>query len=109
MLQSRETLNDDVIYNLFYTDSNVPKAAVGKVWHEIAKMLHVNPGKSRPNDKFSDLICLPAWMQQFLPVWTDIDDIEDWVNTLQSSVSSSNSSPINTIDELIRAVSTSTS
>lgn len=52
---NRVNLSDDEFFLQFYSDSELPKAKIIKVWHDIALILDVDPGKLRPSDKLTEL------------------------------------------------------
>ncbi|MFA5794919.1 MAG: hypothetical protein WC980_07650 [Candidatus Brocadiia bacterium] len=54
-LRGREILSTSEIYDRFYNGSNVPQDAFYAAWNEIAKVLGVNAGQIRPDDKMINL------------------------------------------------------
>jgi hypothetical protein len=54
-LGDRPILSDDDIYLQFYAQSDIPKEVIIKTWHNIAEIVHVNPGILRPNDRLETL------------------------------------------------------
>lgn len=52
LLEGRESLTDDEIYQRFYASSGFEKAAVIELWHEVARVLRAPAGQLRPTDKF---------------------------------------------------------
>ena len=51
-LNAREALSDDEIYQRFYAASDLNKAAVLDVWHEIAGVLRAPAERLQPADRF---------------------------------------------------------
>jgi len=52
VLDTREALSDDEIYQRFYAASGLSKAAVIDVWHEVARVLRVPAERLQPTDRF---------------------------------------------------------
>lgn len=52
LLEGREALTDDEIYQRFYASSSLGKETVIGLWHEVAHVLRVPAGRLRPTDKF---------------------------------------------------------
>jgi hypothetical protein len=51
-LRPRESLDDEAIYASYYAESNLPKALVLQLWHEVAETLKVPASQLRPGDRF---------------------------------------------------------
>lgn len=52
LLEEREDLTNDEIYQRFYVSSGFEKTEVIELWHEVARVLCAPPGRLRPTDKF---------------------------------------------------------
>src|SRR3954468_11099683 len=63
LLASRDELPDEQIHVRYYPEAGEAKEAVLKAWHRIASVLHVEPGRLRPQDRFEDLVALPGWLR----------------------------------------------
>jgi hypothetical protein len=51
-LGTRECLDDEGVYSRYYATSDLPKAQVLELWHEVAATLRVPAGQLRPEDRF---------------------------------------------------------
>ena len=52
LLEDREALTDDEIYQRFYASSGLEREAVAGLWHEVAHILRVPADRLRPTDEF---------------------------------------------------------
>jgi hypothetical protein len=69
----REILNDDEIFDHFFTGANLSKRLVLLQWHNVARAVHVAPGKLRPTDRFDrELGTMPGW-----ELWDYVDASRD--------------------------------
>jgi hypothetical protein len=50
-LNSRNLLNDEEVYYLFYAESGFEKGEVIDSWNKVAKYLDIRPGLMRPTDR----------------------------------------------------------
>ena len=99
VLQEREALSDDEIYQRFYASSGLDKAIVIEIWHEVAHVLRVPAERLRPTDRFGkdvgahwitseELDALGVLAQQRakrqgLPIdLASIETVDDYVNKL---------------------------
>jgi hypothetical protein len=52
LLDEREELSNDEIYQKFYASTDLEKPIVIELWHEVADILEVPATRLRPSDKF---------------------------------------------------------
>jgi len=51
-IHDRPILDNDTLYSRHYAESDIPRALVSELWHEVANALKVAPGLLRPDDQF---------------------------------------------------------
>ena len=62
ILNGREELTDENIYEKYYSASNLSREHVYELWHEIASVMGVLPGKIRPTDRIGKDIGRDVWL-----------------------------------------------
>ena len=96
-IRHRPIIPDDDIYSHFYSSSEFSKDVIIKLWSQISKILHVDAGKLRPDDKIIDLRGLR------LSLNTDLDELEAFI---ASQVKSDASEPksLERLDDIVRYI-----
>jgi hypothetical protein len=51
-LRERESLDDEAVYSIFYSDAGLPETQIATIWQEISDTLHVPADRMRPSDQF---------------------------------------------------------
>lgn len=62
VLNTREALSDNEIYQRFYAASGLSKAAVIDVWHEVARVLRVSAERLQPTDRLGKDVGVSWWI-----------------------------------------------
>ena len=52
IFDDRPSLSEVDIYRRYYSDTKLPQPLVIELWNEVAKTLHIPPGKLLPTDRF---------------------------------------------------------
>ena len=52
VLETRESLSEDAVYERYYASTSLPKERVVELWNEVATTLRVPASKVRPEDRF---------------------------------------------------------
>jgi len=94
-IEGRAELGDDEIYIQFYENSRLPRDTVLHVWHEVARALHVDPGKIRPSDQ------MIQYKSKMFQLQSDLDHLDDWLCML-SRKSKLSPGRLDTVDDVVR-------
>jgi hypothetical protein len=96
-MTDRQELDDAAIYERFYRNSGLSPEVVTELWHEIADVLHLSPGKLRPTDRFGRDI------GQFLLTSDELDALSALaVRRAGGKQAAGDLSVIKTVDDYIR-------
>lgn len=105
-LGSRKSLSVDEVRQTYFAElAGVTTAQFESTWNEIGRLLRVDPGLLRPDDKLVDL----AGPTRGVSLGTDVDRLDEWFQDRLADSGRAQQRPVESIRELILAVVESSS
>ena len=109
-LKNRSPLPVEDIYAEHYAESGIPMSEFARIWGTIEGVLHVRPGTLRPEDTFDDLCGWHPGLQNFLPIFTDVDELAELIDSFPYGPARTgparpqHDEVMNSIDDLVRGI-----